>query len=79
MKKKGLIEKTRDFDRKNLVRVTLTEKGKHTLHSLLEMKIVAAVFSTLSGEQLQQLMSYLTILSDRAYELTPNSEESLQI
>ena len=79
MKRKGLIEKTKDFNRKNLVRVTLTEKGKETIDALMEMKIVAPIFSTISEEQLQQLMSYLTILSDRAYELTPNSKESLSI
>ena len=79
MKRKGLIEKTKDFDRKNLVRVTLTEKGKETLDSLMDMKVVAPIFSTLSEKELQQLMSYLTILSDRAYELTPNSKESLPI
>ena len=79
MKRKGLIEKTKDFERKNLVRVTLTEKGKETLDCLMDMKIVAAVFSTLSEEELQQLMSWLTILSDSACELTPNSRESLSI
>ncbi len=79
MKRKGLIEKTKDFARKNLVRVTLTEKGEETLDSLMEMKIIAQIFSAISEEELQQLMSYLTILSNRAYELTPNSKESLSI
>ena len=79
MKRKGLIEKTKDFERKNLVRVTLTEKGKETLDSLKGMEIVDQMFSAISEEELQQLMSYLTILSDRACELTPNSKESLSV
>jgi len=79
MKRKGLIEKTKDFNRKNSVRVTVTKKGKETLDSLMGMKIVAAIFSALSEEELQQLMSYLTILSDRACELMANSKESLSI
>jgi len=75
MKRKGLIEKSKDFDRKNLVRVTLTEKGRETLDSLMGMKIAARVFSTLSEKELQQLMSLLIILSHRPYELTANSRE----
>ena len=75
MRRKGLIDKTKDLDRKNLVRVTLTEKGKETIDSLMKTKIVGQIFSTISEEQLQQLMSYLAILSDRAHDLIPNSKE----
>jgi DNA-binding MarR family transcriptional regulator len=74
MKRKGLIEKAKDTNRKNLIRVTLTKKGKQTIDLLGETKIVASIFSTLSDEQLQNLVSYLNILSDRAYELTQNSK-----
>jgi len=70
MKKKGLIEKTMDLDKKNMIRVTLTEKGKEAHALLKETKIFNPIFSVLSDEQLQQLKLCLTTLSERALELT---------
>jgi len=69
MERKGLIHKTRDPAHKNLIAVTLTEKGKRVYNRLMNLGKLHDMFSALSDEQHQQLMGCLDIVWGKALEL----------
>ncbi len=68
MEKKGLIRKTKDLEKKNMVRVSLTEKGKQAHDNSLRRESVHQIMAALSEEERQLLMSYLNRLRDRALQ-----------
>ena len=68
MKEKDLITMSKDLDKKNLVRVRLTEKGKQVYDSSISMESFDTIASGLPDEILRQLLSYLKTLRDRAIE-----------
>ena len=68
MERVGLIRKTKDLDKKNLVRVSLTEKGQQALDLSMKRGSIYRIMSSLSEEQRQQLTSCLRILLDKALE-----------
>jgi DNA-binding MarR family transcriptional regulator len=68
MARKGLIRKTKDLDKKNLVRVSLTEKGKQAYDNSISRESIHKILSVLSKEERRQLSSYLVKLRDRALE-----------
>ena len=68
MRKKGLIDKTKDLYRKNLVRVVLTEKGQKTLQESSGRESVYRVLSQLSLKERQQLTSLVIKLRKAAIE-----------
>ena len=55
MEKRGLINRVNDPDRKNIVRVALTEKGEQVHHLLTERHCIYRIMSVLSEEEYQQL------------------------
>ena len=77
MRKKGLIDKTKDLDRKNLVRVVLTEKGRKTLQESAGRESIYNILSKLSLKERRQLTSVLiklrkaTIEEVGAFEVPP--------
>jgi DNA-binding MarR family transcriptional regulator len=62
MQKKGLVTKTRDKTRGNMVRVSITEKGRKICSELVQADFIRGIMSELSARQRQQLWSYLSIL-----------------
>jgi len=68
MEKKGLLRKTKDLKRGNLVRVSLTEKGQQVYNQSSQLKSVHDIMSSLSEERRQQLISYLLELRAGALE-----------
>lgn len=68
MEKKGLVRTSKDLDRKNMVRVTLTDKGKQAYHQSTKRESIRRIMSSLSEEQQQQLASSLQTLRDAALE-----------
>ena len=66
MEKKGLVRKSKDLDRKNLVRVSLTEKGKEAYNNSARRELIYSIISALSNEERQQLSKSLQTLRDRA-------------
>ena len=66
MEKEGLVKKTRDLEKKNMVRVSLTKKGLQAYRRSLELKSIRRILSGLSDEQRQQLASCLEILLKRS-------------
>ena len=57
MEDAGLIKKTKDLHKKNLVRVTITEKGQQIFEKSLKRKSVHKIMSVLTDEERQQLQS----------------------
>jgi DNA-binding MarR family transcriptional regulator len=62
MAAKGLINKSKDKKKKNLIRVTLTKKGDDLYSQILKGMCIYALFSVLSDEQCQQLQNCLNTL-----------------
>ncbi len=77
MEGEGLIRKTKDLDRKNLVRITLTEKGKKAYAQSLRRESIQEIMSTLSKEERQQLSSCLEKLRDKALFVLGKSKKTL--
>ena len=63
MNKHGLVKKVHDLDRKNWVRIELTEKGEKAYISSLNRESIHSIFSGLSEEDRIHLRSCLTKLS----------------
>ena len=68
MEKKGLVTKTNDLDRKNLVRVSLTEKGEQVYEYSTKRESIHRIIEALSEEECVQLASYLRTVRDKALE-----------
>jgi len=66
MERNGLLRKTKDLERKNLVRVTLTEKGQQAYYQSTKIESLRKIMSSLSEEKCQQLSSCLKKLRDAA-------------
>ena len=66
MERQGLVRRTKDLDRKNLIRVTLTEKGEKVCDQVSERGTLHRILAGLPEEQRRQLESILQILLDRA-------------
>jgi len=69
MEEEGLVKKSKDLERKNLVRVKLTEKGEQAFQEQLSAIIVPRITSCLSREELDNLKAYLNKLQTRALEI----------
>ena len=68
MEKEGLVKRVKDLDRKNLVRVTLTEKGKKAYLKTSKKGSVYRILLALSEEECQQMTKCLRKLRDKALE-----------
>ncbi len=62
----GLIRKVKDLNRKNLVRIEVTERGYKLYRDTLNQKSIDAVMSLLTDKQKEELWSLLTMLRERA-------------
>jgi MarR family transcriptional regulator, organic hydroperoxide resistance regulator len=69
MEQKGLINKTHDLGKKNLVSITLTEKGKQVYDQISGLEIMHEVLGFLSPEQRDQLTQSLQAILARTREL----------
>ena len=68
MAKGGLVRKTRNLGQGNLVRVTITEKGKQAYYQSSESKYIPQILSFLSEEEKQQLRLLLEKLRSKAHQ-----------
>ena len=68
MVKQGLVKKTKDLERKNLIRVAITEKGEQAYQQSSEMKVIANIMSCLSRKKRENLREYLETLRNRTLE-----------
>jgi len=71
MEKKGLLTKTQDLDRKNMVRVSITEVGRLAYDRSTGRESIHRMISSLSGAERQELWLCLEKLRNKAFkELT---------
>ncbi len=68
MEKKGLLRQTQDLDKRNLVRVSITEKGRQAYDKSTRRKSIYKIISSLSKEERQQLRSCLEKLRNKAFK-----------
>ena len=66
MEKHGLVRRVKDLERKNMIRVTITEKGEEACRQSRDMKVIRTILSGLSPEQRDNLKPYLETLRKRA-------------
>ena len=64
MEKQGLLKRTKNMERKNLIRITLTAKGENTLKQAMKKEGVKHVLAKLSEEQRKQLKQSLLALKE---------------
>ncbi len=68
MERDGLVEKTKDLPKKNLIRITLTDKGRQAYYQSIKRESIHKIMSVLSGEEHQQLMLLLKRIRDKALQ-----------
>ena len=68
MEKKGFVTRNKDLDRKNLVRLAMTEKGRQAYSASIKRESIHRTFSCLSKKESRQLVSCLEKLRDRALQ-----------
>jgi DNA-binding MarR family transcriptional regulator len=66
MEKKGLITKNKDEKRENIIRISITEKGRDFCSQAVQADFVRKIMSSLSQEQKEQLEVCLCILYQEA-------------
>jgi DNA-binding MarR family transcriptional regulator len=66
MTDKGLVKKVHDLDKKNLVRVSLTEKGQKIYEYSTKRGPIHRIMGVLSGEERTQLQVLLGKLQEQA-------------
>lgn len=66
MARRGLVKKVKDLDRKNLVRVVMTEKGKKTYELSTRRGPIHRIMNTLSEEEKTEFRVYLEKLLTKA-------------
>lgn len=66
MARRGLVKKVKDLDRKNLVRVVMTEKGKKTYDLSTKRGPIHRIMNTLDKEEKEVFKGYLQRLMEKA-------------
>lgn len=66
MERNGFVRRTKDLHRRNLLRVTVTEKGQKAIEDSTGMECFQRVLSSLSIEELEKLRQTLVKLWDSA-------------
>jgi DNA-binding MarR family transcriptional regulator len=68
MEKKGLVRKTKDLERKNMVRISLTDKGEEALRQAQKSETISKMMSFFSYEEQDCLREHLLTLRNKALE-----------
>jgi DNA-binding MarR family transcriptional regulator len=66
MEKKGLVTKNKDKVRGNIVRLSITEKGRKLCTEIVQVDFIRSIMSSLTKEQREQLSSLLSVLFRQA-------------
>jgi len=70
MQKRGLIKQTRGLDRKNLIKVTVTEKGRQAYACSRKRDSINRMMEFLSDEELTTVIPILDKFYDNLLEMT---------
>lgn len=68
MQEDGLVRKVKDLERKNWIRIELTDKGEEALRQAMDIEIIGTIISSLSDEEQDILLSYLNKLRTKSFE-----------
>lgn len=68
MEKQGLVKRVRDLQRKNMVRIAITDKGDRAYRKLAEVSAIHSIMSSLSSREQEDLKDTLLKLRRRALE-----------
>jgi len=68
MERRGLVRRVKDLDRKNMVRIVLTEKGREAYSQSTKRDSIHRIMSSLSKRGRQEFTSYLKTLRDTALQ-----------
>ncbi len=68
MEKQGLVKRVRDLQRKNMVRIAITDKGERAYRKLSEVNAIRSIMSSLSSREQEGLKDILMKLRRRALE-----------
>jgi DNA-binding MarR family transcriptional regulator len=76
MARRGLVKKVKDLDRKNLVRVVMTDKGQKTYELSTKRGPIHRIMNSLSDEERKAFKSYLErILATARKEIGMDREQ----
>lgn len=70
MQKKGLIKRSKDLEAKNLIRISVSEKGKKAYNHALKRETLHSIFGVLTEEERERLFESLSKIRDAALEET---------
>lgn len=70
MQKKGLIRRNKDLEAKNMIRISMSEKGKKAYNNAVKRESINEIFNVLSDEEKDNLYSSLTKIMDAALKET---------
>jgi len=66
MQKEGLVNLNKDTDRRNMIRVVMTENGQETYNKISSRESIRHIMSCLSEEEIKQMISYMRRIRDTA-------------
>lgn len=66
MEKKGLVHKSKDRQRENVVRISISDKGREFCRQAVQEGFIRRIMSALTREQREQLRSLLYVLYSEA-------------
>ena len=79
MEANGLVVKTRDETKKNVVRISITAKGRQVGAEAIQMDFIKKIISVLKPEQQEQMRLSLSLLLKTAQqELEPKEEDPFE-
>ena len=78
MEKSGLINRTKNLERKNRIRITLTEKGEKALKKAMKLQGTAHLLCTLTNAQREQLQTALKAIKQAGIKELRLSPKALQ-
>ncbi len=68
MERQGLVKRVRDLQRKNMVRIAITDKGERAYRKLAEVSAIHAIMSSLSSREQEGLKDTLMKLRRKSLE-----------
>jgi DNA-binding MarR family transcriptional regulator len=69
MEKKGLIIRNKDLKRKNMIRVSMTEKGEALYQEAKNEDVLEQLMDSLPDKQKKELAACLNILRDKTFDI----------
>jgi len=68
MEKQGLVRKVKNLERKNMIRVVITEKGENAYQRSKNANATCSILSSLSAQERDTIRPYLETLRNKALE-----------